>query len=484
MKRKFTLLLIALILLSAALPTAAQKKSTSKKTASPSAQAAFTPKSIQFKGAPGYTDQELLDAMGLKLGTPIVYSTVKAHSQKLLDTGLFSSAGFTYSGAALVFNLVPSTALYPLRLENLPLVPGKELDAALQARFPLYHGKVPFDGGLTEDVRKALVEMLAAKGIQATVAASPYTDQKLFQVTAMSYAITAPRVLLGEIRLEVTPVPSDPKTVPSLASLTGSAYSVEGSPRQIESILGDYYRDNGNLEAEVHVTAQDDPIVAQGAILVPFQVKATPGMRYKLVGIRLAPGLLLSQAEFDKQARIPSGAYAVSAYVRDNWSYIESQYHNKGYMEAVVYPTPSFDRDKGTVFHAPLADLRPHVSVAASDRGEAAAPGDRLPGAGAAAAPLRQAGAGAAQPLRPGGSALALKHRAERHHRRRQLGDRRRDWRVQPAGHQLAGGARAVPLAAADARAGGPRRPCWCAMARSTKRRWRASRSPARSCWR
>jgi outer membrane protein insertion porin family len=349
MKRKFTLLLIALILLSAALPTAAQKKSTSKKTASPSAQAAFTPKSIQFKGAPGYTDQELLDAMGLKLGTPIVYSTVKAHSQKLLDTGLFSSAGFTYSGAALVFNLVPSTALYPLRLENLPLVPGKELDAALQARFPLYHGKVPFDGGLTEDVRKALVEMLAAKGIQATVAASPYTDQKLFQVTAMSYAITAPRVLLGEIRLEVTPVPSDPKTVPSLASLTGSAYSVEGSPRQIESILGDYYRDNGNLEAEVHVTAQDDPIVAQGAILVPFQVKATPGMRYKLVGIRLAPGLLLSQAEFDKQARIPSGAYAVSAYVRDNWSYIESQYHNKGYMEAVVYPTPSFDRDKGTV---------------------------------------------------------------------------------------------------------------------------------------
>jgi len=349
MKRKFTLLLIALILLSAALPTAAQKKSTSKKTASPSAQAAFTPKSIQFKGSPGYTDQELLDAMGLKLGTPIVYSTVKAHSQKLLDTGLFSSAGFTYSGAALVFNLVPSTALYPLRLENLPLVPGKELDAALQARFPLYHGKVPFDGGLTEDVRKALVEMLAAKGIQATVAASPYTDQKLFQVTAMSYAITAPRVLLGEIRLEVTPVPSDPKTVPSLASLTGSAYSVEGSPRQIESILGDYYRDNGNLEAEVHVTAQDDPIVAQGAILVPFQVKATPGMRYKLVGIRLAPGLLLSQAEFDKQARIPSGAYAVSAYVRDNWSYIESQYHNKGYMEAVVYPTPSFDRDKGTV---------------------------------------------------------------------------------------------------------------------------------------
>ena len=67
----------------------------------------------------------------------------------------------------------PHTALYPVRLENLPLTPGKELDAALHDRVPLYHGKVPLEGGLTEQVRQALEEMLAAKGIKATVAATP-----------------------------------------------------------------------------------------------------------------------------------------------------------------------------------------------------------------------------------------------------------------------------------------------------------------------
>lgn len=363
MTRKSTQLLTALLLLltalSAALPAATQKKSSSKKTASQNAQAAFTPKSIQFKGAPGYTDQELLDGVGLKLGAPIVYSTVKAHSQKLLETGLFSSASFTYSGGALVFNLVLSPALYPLRLENLPLIPGKDLDAALHARLPLYHGKVPSEGGMTEDVRKALVEMLAAKGIQATVAAAPFTDQKLFQVTAMSYAITAPKVLMGEIRLEVTPVPADRNTVPSLAALTGTAYSTEGSSSQIESLLGDYYRDNGNLEVEVHANAQVDPVTTPEAILIPFLVKVIPGPRYRLSGIQLAPGLLLSQAEFDKQARIPSNVFAVAGYVRDNWSFIESQYHNKGYMEAAVHPTPTFDRVKGTVSFAVTVDPGP-----------------------------------------------------------------------------------------------------------------------------
>jgi outer membrane protein insertion porin family len=361
MIRKAILLLTALALL-ATLPAAAQKKKT-QKTTPKNSQATFTPKTIVFKGAPGYSDQELQDGVGLKPGTPIVYSTVKAHSQKLLETGLFSSASFTYNGTALIFNLVPSTALYPLRLENLPITPGAELETALHARVPLYHGKVPFDGGLTDQVSKALMEMLAAKGIQATVAAAPYTDQKLFQVTAMNYAITAPKVLVGDIQLEGGSGAPDPALLQILASLHNADYSREGSSGEIESTLADFYHDNGNLEAEVHAAAQGDPVIEPEAIYIPFHVAAAPGMRYKLAGIRLAPGLLLTQAEFDKQAKIPAGSFAVAGYVRDNWSYIERQYHNKGYMEAAVRATPTFDRSQGTVSFSVTVDRGPQYTM-------------------------------------------------------------------------------------------------------------------------
>jgi outer membrane protein assembly factor BamA len=333
MKRAFNLFLYTLALLFILRSAAAQT---------------FTPKSIQFKGAPGYTNQELLDGVGLKLREPIAYSSVKEHSQRLLDTGLFSSASFTFNGVNLVFTLVPSSALYPLRLENLPLPPGPELEAALHARLPLYHGKVPFEGGMTEEVRKALEEMLATKGIEATVTDSPYTDQKIFQVTAMNYAISSPHVVVGGIRLEGAPDPSDSISLQTLARLTGKAYSVEESPGQIETGIGNYFHDLGYLEAEVHASAQGDPVVVPGAIRVPFAVTVSPGSRYKLTGIRLAPGLLLTQAEFDRHAQIPAGVFAVSTYVRDNWNYIESIYHNNGYMEAEVHPTPSFDRTQGT----------------------------------------------------------------------------------------------------------------------------------------
>jgi len=334
MKRTLFLLLIAIVLLASGQPAYAQK---------------FQPKSIQFKGAPEYSDRELTAAAGLKLGMVLDFAEMKGHSQKLMDSGLFETLGFKFDGVDLVYTLVPFTSLYRVRLENLPLVPGKELDAALHEHFPLYHGNVPAEGGLTVQVRKALEEMLEAKGIRAVVAATPYTDPKLHEVTAMSFSITAPPVLVGEIHLEGGTAPLDSKVAEILARLTGSAYDVEGSSNLIEASLGNYYRDKGYLEAAVHATMLKDPEIAPDVIHIPFQVLITTGAQYKISGIQLAPGMLVTQEEFDRQAHIHPGDTADGQHVRANWQFIEHQYHNKGYMKAVIHPTANYDHAQGTV---------------------------------------------------------------------------------------------------------------------------------------
>jgi outer membrane protein insertion porin family len=344
MKRTFFLLLTAIVLIACGLPAAAQK---------------FRPKTIQFKGAPEYSAQELMDAAGLKAGAVLAYAEMKEHSQKLMDTGLFETLAFKFDGVDLVYTLVPFTNLYPIRLENLPLAQGKELEAALHDRVPLYHGKVPPEGGLTEAVRQALVEMLAAKGIQATVADLPYTDQKLGKVTAMSFTITAPSVQVGEIRLDGASAPLDSKAMEILGKLTGSAYNVEESPSQIATSLGNDYRDKGYLEAAIHVIPQGAPAITPEAIHIPFQISVLPGVLYRLAGVQLAPGLLVTQAEFDRQSHIHPGDVATAQYVRENWQFIERQYHNKGYMTASVQATPSFDRAQATVSFTVTAEPGP-----------------------------------------------------------------------------------------------------------------------------
>jgi outer membrane protein insertion porin family len=325
----------------------------------PGAAQKFLPKSIQFKGAPEYSDQELMDAAGLKKGMVLNYAEMNEHSKQLMDTGVLASLAFKFDGQDLIFLLTPSTELYSVRLVNLPLTQGKDLGARLHERFPLYHGKVPAEGGMLDSVRGALEEMLAAEGIKATVAVLPFTDQKLHKVTAMSFVITAPQVQVGEIRPDGASAALDPQARGILDKLSGSSYDAEGSPSQIETNLGNYYRDKGYLEADVHAAAQTSAVVTPEAIRVPFQVSISPGAIYKIAGVQLAPELLVTQADFDKQSHIHAGDIATSKYVRENWQFIERQYHNKGYLKAIVHPTPSFDRARQTASFAVTVEPGP-----------------------------------------------------------------------------------------------------------------------------
>ena len=135
----------------------------------PAAAQKFTPKTIQFQGAPDYANDELLAAAGIKAGQTLSSDDMQQRMNALSQTGLFDSVKFTFNGQDLVFQLKPAAQLFSVRLDNLPLTPGPDLDAKIRAKLPLFHGKVPTEGTLLDSVQAALEEQLAAIGIRATI---------------------------------------------------------------------------------------------------------------------------------------------------------------------------------------------------------------------------------------------------------------------------------------------------------------------------
>src|SRR5580692_7540809 len=124
---------IAALLLLCALPSLAQEKS------APAQRNAPAP-AIRFQGAPQYSQDELLAAAGFKPGVRLSATEVKARAKQLNDTGLFTTIKFSSDSKGLLFSLTPSSQLFPIHLDNLPLQTGKDLDEEIHARFPLYHG--------------------------------------------------------------------------------------------------------------------------------------------------------------------------------------------------------------------------------------------------------------------------------------------------------------------------------------------------------
>jgi outer membrane protein assembly factor BamA len=197
------------------------------------------------------------------------------------------------------------------------------------------------------------------------VAAAPYSDIKLHKITAISFNITAPSVIVGDIHPENAPAALDPKAVEVLAKLSGSPYDREGSASQITTNLANVYRDKGYLEPEIHVTQQSSAVITPEAIRIPFSVSVVAGLLYKVAAIQLAPDMLVTQADFDKQSQVHPGDVADAQHIRENWQFLERQYHNRGYMTARVQPTSTFDRSQGTVSYTVAAQPGPQYTMGA-----------------------------------------------------------------------------------------------------------------------
>ena len=348
MRRHLCLCLTAAILLGTCLPGAAQK---------------FVPKTIQFKGDPEYSDKELMAAAQLKLGAVMTSAEMNDHAKLLMDSGIFENLTYKFDGVDLVFSLIPSKVVYPVRLDNFPLASGPELDAKLHDKFPLYHGKVPTEGTLLDGVTGALEDLLAAQGIKATIIAVPSNDAGQQKASVMSFNIESPPVLVGDIRLDPSSPPLETGAQDILSKLSGSPYSAVGSSSQISTYLGNFYRDKGNLEAVVNATPQGAPVITAEAIRVPFAVSVTPGPTYKLATVKLDPGLLVTQADFDHQSNIHPGDIADGQHVTQNWEYIARQYHNKGYIKASVHPTAAYDHSQNTVTFSVAVDPGPAYTM-------------------------------------------------------------------------------------------------------------------------
>jgi len=342
MKRALFLFITAVFFLSIGLPAAAQK---------------FLPKSIQFKGDPEYSDQELIAAAGLKNGVVLDSDEMNEHSKRLMDSGVFDTLKFTFDGQDLIFTLTPSTSLFPIRLENLPLTPGKELDAKLHDRFPLYHGKVPSAGTLLESVRGALEEMLATQGIKATVKAMPFGTAGTKNVSAMHFNFESPSVRVGTIQLDGI----SPAMQPGIKSVAqkeiGTPFDTENTEKNLEHTFESFYTDEGYAAVKVQVDRPGNPVIAPDAIAIPYSVSIQEGRLYKLGSIHLPANALVTQEEIDKVIGSHGGTTAKGLTLRNIWYLISTRYKSKGYLDCTVNPHPEFDEASGTVSYT--VDINP-----------------------------------------------------------------------------------------------------------------------------
>jgi outer membrane protein assembly factor BamA len=318
---------IAAFLLLCSFPVPAQKKA--------------PPKAIRFQGAPQYTQDELLAAAGLKPGARLTPSEVKAHARQLNDTGVFAVVKFSTDSKGLLFSLTPVSQLYPIHLDNLPLKPGKELDDKLHERFPLYHGLLPANGSMLEGVRQTFEEMLAARGVKATVKADLTSGVGPKKITAINFTVSSPAIRIGAIQLAGVSAAMQAKANGVLAGQSGNEFDTENSAPGLQRAIEQLYQDQGYAAVQAEVTQIDPPVVSDQSIQIPFTVTIREGGVYKLGSIGYPADALVPRAEVEQiLKRFPAGSgRPLDLFLLA----VRDAYHARGYLDCSVASRPSFN---------------------------------------------------------------------------------------------------------------------------------------------
>jgi outer membrane protein assembly factor BamA len=326
MTKQFGAASVALLLL-CTLPSLAQKK--------------VPPQAIRFQGAPEYTQEELFVAAGLKPGTRLNSAQVKAHARQLNDTGLFKEVKFTSDSKGLLFTLTPASQLFPMHLDNVPLTPGKEMDAKLHERFPLYRSLLPAGGSMVEGMCRTFEEMLAAKGAKVKVQAALTSGIGTQKLTAVNFTVVSPAVRLGRIQLAGISPAMQAKAGLLAGGQTGNSFNTEGTPIDLKHVFEDLYQDQGYAAVQVDVAQVDELIVSDQSVDVPYTITVKEGGVYKLGNIDLPAGALVSRADVQKilSKQPPGSGRPLDLFILA----VRDAYSARGYLDCSVVKHPHFD---------------------------------------------------------------------------------------------------------------------------------------------
>jgi outer membrane protein assembly factor BamA len=287
----------------------------------------------------------LLAVTGLKKGSALSREDVQAAAQKLSDTGLFANVSFRSEPLGLRFDLIPADGFVPVRYENFPWWPDSEITSGLRKAIPIFHGALPPESGLEKQVSIELVKLLASKNITATVESSPQVALESGKVSAIQFRITSPPVVLGQTTIAGASSANEADVAAIAKAAAGQTYSQDATLATLNEALKHVYHDHGFLELTTSGFTHKDAREMEGKIVVPIELTVNEGPQYRIGKFTLSGYILMSQADFEKYAKLHPGDIANESKLRNTLYLISSPYKTRGYLRARIAAEPVIHRD-------------------------------------------------------------------------------------------------------------------------------------------
>jgi outer membrane protein assembly factor BamA len=319
---------------------------------------------IHSEGLKSLQEPQVAALCGLQLGAQVGKDDLQGAADRLVQSGMFAKVRYNFQsrtdGVVLTFHLEEAPRV-PAYFDNLPWFAESELNDGIRAKLPFYDGTLPEAGSVVEQAAEALGQFLVTHGLQAAVdhqlAPNPSGDGsvQLFRITAEALRIAT--VEFGDPALN-----SSPTVRQQLPELLGKPYSRTAIDVFLTEQIRPAFLQKGFLRAklgppEVRLSGNPNKKLPEQ---IPVYVPVNPGAVYHWKGVEWSGNNVLSTITLTNSAGLKAGDVADGMAIEAGWDRVREEYGRRGYMQAKVEPTATYDDNAHTVaYHVHIEEGKP-----------------------------------------------------------------------------------------------------------------------------
>lgn len=307
--------------------------------------------SIHVKGLNHIQEDQIVAASGLKLGQYAGEAGFKQAAQKLGETGLFTELTYTYKysteGCDLELQVAENDKLLPIVFDNFVWFSDDELLGLLRARLPLFSGRVPSAGELTEQIARALNSILGEQKISGEIEYMPFSEVN-GPIEAYEYKIKMHPVLVRKMDFPGAALAEIPALQAAGKELAGQDYLRTNLRAHERLDFLPVYLARGHLKAQF-AEAQAKVAEDGSTTLVDVSFPVTPGIQYKLTDVQFANNVVFPAEKLRDIVHLKAGEPANAVQLAEDLKQIHKLYASKGYLLARVDSASAMDDFKATV---------------------------------------------------------------------------------------------------------------------------------------
>src|SRR5215203_2338123 len=329
------LLILAGCLVLAAAPSRAQ---------TPPAQSIKLDK-IEFKGLERVKEPEALEKSGLQVGQSVDIDAVEAAANRLLESGLFVNLSYKLKGttdkSVLTFEVIERKWTMPVTFDNFVWFTDEELNAAVRRKLPAFDGTAPEAGGVTEQIRQALTDLLNERKIEGTVQYDLSEDPLTKKVEHL-FSVKGPGLRVCKITYAGARAVPEEQLVTKSGGIFDNDYSRGYVGGFVESNLLPLYHERGYLRAAFS-PPKVVPEMSPECKGVAVAVNVDEGSIYVWDKATWEGAEGLTAQELDAALGMRNREVANAAKIAKGLNAVRKAFGRKGYIAARVRAETEFD---------------------------------------------------------------------------------------------------------------------------------------------